>query len=284
MSQNWTSLYMPLTDSSAAANALRSLLAEQGYQSYDPFPGGTGTPPGQKETVRLFVAPVQDDWVRVLGQVDQALLPDLSRVLKTPVLHAWLDEEDGGMALYRDGERHDHPASFASYLRHETSVEKLQQAFAGKLKVSPVEPGGEPPVMVVGADSLPPELQQFAADQGVDPKKADKMAKRLTDQLFGRLSKQSGASREEQEQARSVLMGGGRDIWNSLHGQRLRAIAEQLKLPANWRLPTLETVRDSYQVHRLRQAKPRMPLIPPDQELLKAVPNALDYLPVYMGK
>jgi len=283
MTQTWTSLYVQLTDSAVAADALRSLLAERGYQPYDPFPGGTGTPPGQKETVRLFVAPAQDGWVRVLGEVDQSLLPDLSRALKTPVLYAWLDEQDGGMSLYQDGEQQDDPASFASYLRQDVSVEKLQQAFAGKLKVSPVE-STEPPVMVVGADALPPELQQFAADQGVDPKKADKLAKRLTDQLFGRLSKQSGASREEQEQARSVLMGGGRDIWNSLQGQRLRAIAEQLKLPANWRLPTLDTVRDAYHVHRLRQSKPRMPLMPGDQESLKAVPDALEYIPVYVGR
>lgn len=283
MSQIWTSLYVSLTDAAAVAAALQSLLTDKGYQPYDPFPGGAGTPLGQKETVRLFVAPPQDNWVRVLGQLDQDLLPDLSHSLKAPVLYAWLDEQDGGVVLYRDGQRHDDPDSFAAYLQQGTSVEKLQQAFAGKLKVSPVE-SGEPPVMVVGADALPPELQQFAADQGVDPKKADKLAKRLTDQLFGRMSKQSGASPEEQEQARSVLMGGGHDIWNSLPGQRLRAIAEQLKLPANWRLPTLETLRDSYQVHRLRQAKPRMPMIPPDQEALKAVPNALDYLPVYMGK
>jgi hypothetical protein len=32
----------------------------------------------------------------------------------------------------------------------------------------------------------------------------------------------------------------------------------------NWRLPALETVRDAYQLHRLRERNPRMPLMPGD--------------------
>ncbi len=66
--------------------------------------------------------------------------------------------------------------------------------------------------------------------------------------------------------------------------QRVRAIAGVLRLPDNWRLPTWETVRDAYQVHRLRARNPRMALMPGDKESMEAVPDALDYLPVYMGK
>ena len=39
-----------------------------------------------------------------------------------------------------------------------------------------------------------------------------------------------------------------------------------------------------FQVFRLRQRAPRMALMPGDQDTMDAVPNALDYTPVYMGR
>ena len=42
-------------------------------------------------------------------------------------------------------------------------------------------------------------------------------------------------------------------------------------------------MRDAYQVHRLRQRAPRLMLMPGDKETLDAVPDALDYTPVYLG-
>jgi len=138
-------------------------------------------------------------------------------------------------------------------------------------------------MMILGADALPPEVQQLADEHGVNPKHASKMAEQIGGKLFGRLAKQSGESKSDQEQARDVLMGGGRDVWNSLDGQKVRAMASVLKLPDNWRTPTWEEVRDAYQVARLRERSPRMMLMPGDKEAMKAVPDALDYIPVYMG-
>ena len=191
MNQTWHSLYLPLSESEKVADALRALLAAQGYQPYDPFPGGTGTPPGLRAMVRQLVAPAQEGWVRVLGQPQEAVLPDLSATLGTPALYGWLTGEEGGFTLFKDGLRHDGPAAFESYLRPEKSADLLRQAFAGTLPVPVVESGG-PPLAVLGADALPPELQQLAQDRGIDPKKADRLAKSLTEGLFGKLGKQFG--------------------------------------------------------------------------------------------
>lgn len=283
----WHQLYLPLDDSGAVAATLRARMEAHEYQSYDPFPGGTGTPSGMAQMVRLFVAPAQDGWVCVLGQPDDTLLPDLSTHAGVPVLYGWLTEEDGGFALFRDGVRRDDPAVLEPYLRTGQTLDMLRRAFEGKLAVPPVEGGrDQPPVIVAGADSLPPEIQQLAQEQGVDPKKANSILKRLSNSLFGRLARLAGddSPDTEQAQAREVFMGGGRDLWNSLHGQRVRAAAGVLRLPTNWREPAWETVRDAYQVHRLRQRSPRMALMPGDREMMDAVPDALAYTPVYMGR
>jgi hypothetical protein len=280
MNSIWYSLFLPKADPEEVADKLRAVLATRDYKPYDPFPGGTGTPPKLSETVRLFVAPSQDDWVRVLGQPVESLLDDFNERIAIPVIYGWLTDEDGGFALYQDGKRHRDPDDFKAYLRRDKSPDLLKRAWEGKIPV-PVLESEQPPVAVVNMADLPPDIQELAAEKNVDPKKANKLAERLSATLFGKLQ---GGSKEEQEQAKELIQGGGRDNWNSLNGQRVRAIAGLLDLPENWRLPALETVRDAYQLHRLREKNPRMPLMPGDTAVMKAIPDALDYRPVYMGR
>jgi hypothetical protein len=279
MSQNWYRLFVPLADTSLVAAALRSPLETQGYVPFDPFPGGAGTPPGLTAMVRLFVAPPQEGWVCVFGEYPVDLLPDFSRGVGVPVIYGWLTDENGGFALFRDGARSDDPAAFEAYLRPGQPPDILPRAFAGQIKVEALT-SDQPPVAVVGADALPPELQQLALDQGADPVKASKMFEKMSGKLFKRLG---GPSADEQKQAQAMFMG-GQDVWNSLNGQRVRAIASVLNLPSNWRVPSLQTLRDAYQVHRLRQRSPRLSLMPGDKEAMAAVPNALDYTLVYLGR
>jgi hypothetical protein len=276
MNRSWYSLYLPTSDAQPVAESLRGLLADQGFKPFDPFPGGSGTPPGLTNTVRQFAAPPQAGWLRLLGQPLEALLPDWSRALDVPILYAWLTEQSGGWAVFHAGSRDDKPAAFDPYLHPDHSVDDLRTAFVGKLKVGVV--ASESPAT---GGALPPELLNFAQQQGVDEKKAGKMFDRLSANVFGKLG---GGSEGEKDQARALMSGSGHDPWNSLDGQRVRAIAGVLRLPDNWRLPTWEAVRDAYQVHRLRARSPRMRLMPGDKESMDAVPDALDYLPIYMGK
>lgn len=278
MSQTWHGLFIPDADASAVAEALRALLVRRGCAPYDPFPGGTGTPPELSALIRLFVAPAQDGWVRVLGDLDAALLPDLAAALDRSLLAAWLGEDGGGFALVSaDGARHEDIAAFAPYLRAGATPSDLRRAFAGETRVAPLESDA------ASAD-LPPGLHDVAREQGVNPQQAGKLFERLSEGLFGKLAGQSGESDEEQARARAVIMGGGRDAWNSLHGQRVRAIAETLALPANWRLPSWDDVRDAYHAHRMRERYPRMMALPGDHESLAAVPDIAGYLPVFMGR
>jgi len=81
MSARWHALFVPLEDAAHVEAALRAALADLGYQPYDPFPGGSGTPPGLIALVRSFVAPPQEGWTRVLGELDDTALPTLSAAL-----------------------------------------------------------------------------------------------------------------------------------------------------------------------------------------------------------
>src|SRR3954465_10887872 len=98
MSETWHSLYLRADETQSIEAALIDSLLQHGYQRYDPFAGGTGTPPGLKTFVKHFVAPPTDGWVRILGEPDSSSLIDLST--GHPLLYAWIVGSDSGMEFY----------------------------------------------------------------------------------------------------------------------------------------------------------------------------------------
>ncbi|GIV81472.1 MAG: hypothetical protein KatS3mg051_0826 [Anaerolineae bacterium] len=278
MAPGWHSLYIADVSPEAVSAALISVLGKHGYTPYDPFPGGAGTPPGLTDLVRLFVAPPQEGWVRVLGALDRALCTELSAALDRPVLVAWLDESSGGLALATGDAFRETPDALVPYLRTGSALDDLRRAWAGEVRSDPLPDESQ------AEQGLPPALRDMAEQQGVDPRKAGSLFEQLSGRLFGGLAGQAGESSAEQEAARAVLMGGGRNPWNSLAGARVRAIASLLTLPANWREPDWDAVRDAYQAHRMRERYPRMTPLPGDRAALAAVPDAAAYRPVFMGR
>src|SRR5260221_2576821 len=131
----WHSLYLKSDQSATVALKLVPSLEQLGYRRYDPFPGGAGTPPGLTQYMRLFVAPQQDSWVRVLGSPDLACLPELSYI--APVLHLWLDETASGRAFFREGERDDE--ALVQFLAPGRSQHDLRQLEEGLMPVGLAE-------------------------------------------------------------------------------------------------------------------------------------------------
>ena len=81
------------------------------------------------------------------------------------------------------------------------------------------------------------------------------------------------------------MVSGSKKIdWNSAAGRELTAIMDGLTVPANWRDPDFDTLRDAYQVARRLRRTPSAQLMPDEQAAIKAVPNAIEYEAVYMGK
>lgn len=272
MSARWHALLIPLEDADRIETALREALAALGYEPYDPFPGGTGTPPGLVDLARCFVAPPDEGWTRVLGEVDPAALPALSAALEAPLIEGWLADDEGGFAVWRDGTRDTSADALAAFLREGRSRADLDGALRSA------------PAAQMGASALPPDIADLAEARGVNPRQADKLVRRLSGNLFGKLNRQAGGGEDDAQAQARVLLAGQMDVWASPAGQRVMAIAGVLALPPNWREPDLDAVRDAYQLRRLRARTPRLPLMPGDQQMLDAVPDALSYRPVYMGR
>ncbi len=271
MSETWHSLYLRADDAEAVAAALIDALRHHGYQPYDPFAGGNGTPPGLKTFVKHFVAPPTDGWLRVLGEPDPSSLIDL-RTGQT-ILYAWLTASDCGIEVYRDGATD--PGGLIDFLRSDKTLDDLVRAQRGAMPTSVDRP----------ASVLPDDMQPFAQAHNVNPEQANKMIERLTSRLFGKLDRNTGGEASAmQSQARALATGADRLDWNSPAAQRLKAMVNVLDLPSNWREPSFDTVREAYQAARMLRKNPGSQLFPDEQAALRALPDALEYVAVYVGK
>jgi hypothetical protein len=270
MPTTWHSLYLQNDDLPAVAAALVESLQSLGYQRYDPFPGGMGTPPGLKNFAKYFVAPAQDGWVRVLGQPEPDLLPNLSR--KFSLLYIWLTDAASGVEAYIDGERHDD--RLREFLRPGASLPDATNTYHDDTSTENNAAGL----------TLPDDVQQLAQDHNVNPDQANKLVSRLTSQLFGKLDRTSGGEASAMQDQARALVSGGAVNWNSAPARRLKAIMDALTVPANWRDPDFDRLRDAYQVARRLRRTPSAQLMPDEQASIKAIPNAIEYEAVYMGK
>ncbi len=253
----WCSLYLPYGADGAAealAAALKTALTTLGYQAYDPF----GLLPGKAypQAVRLFIQPPRGAWLRVIGEPDLALLAPLSRF--APVLWVELDGADARIDACADGQ----PAlPENAFPAHADCIRRarLQSAASGGAAL-----GG------VALDALPSDVQALA--EKVDLKQAGA--------LFARLSGSLAAKAGGDEAARDLLR---QPDWQSAGGAQIAAVMDCLGI-ANWREPDFVTLRDAYTLHLRRRRAPKATLYPGDAEALAAVPDALDYTPIYAGK
>jgi hypothetical protein len=271
MPETWHSLYLPAGDPPAITAALLDALHQLGYQRYDPFAGGTGTPPGLKTFVKHFIAPPVDGWARILGEPDLQAVIDLSK--GRMVLHAWLTDADGNVSLYQDGQARDE--ALTTLLRPGKTADDLRRAQAGTAPVA-ADPLNS---------TVPAEMQHLAHTHNVNPEQANQMIERITSRLFGKLDRASdGEASDMRARASALATGANRLNWNSAAGQRLKALAAVLGLPSNWREPDFEMVRAAYQAARYLRKSPNARLMPDEQEALKALPHAIQYEAVYAGK
>jgi hypothetical protein len=262
----WHQFYVQTGDMASVESILAVTLEAHGYRRYDPFPGGAGTLPGLKTFVKHFVAPPEAGWVRVLGNPDPETLPALVAALSAgrALLIAWLSDAEGELEAYRDGQS----ITLDSFLQPGKSMSHIP---------APPESGID--------EALPGELGQFARERNVNPNQASRIIGRLTAHLFGKMDRESGGEAGAlEDQARAMLSGGGQPDWNTSAGRRLRALASLLTLPASWRDPDFEAVREAYQAARMLRKNPRAQLMPGEREALKRVPNADAYAAVYAGK
>lgn len=252
MSEVWSSLYARSDDAAAFSAALAQAATGAGYTPFNPFSGAPGR--SYPKAVRLFVGPARGGWVRALGEFDPALLASAS--VAAPLLWATLVGSQSHVEAWANGAPNRVEAIFGIT---PPSGDDLPAVAAVK-----------PPESVVFA-ALPADVQAMNANP--------KQAQAMLDKLSGGLLRKAGG---DQAAALAALQGNPPD-WNSRDGRSLAALLAALAIP-EWGTPDFVPLRDAYQILIRRQRRPNAPLYAGDQEAMNAVPNALDYLPVYAGK
>jgi hypothetical protein len=268
MASSFHSLYLPSANRETVIATLQESLSALGYTAFDPF----ALLPGKSyaQAVRLFVAPVAEGWLRIIGESDENLLPILSQ--QSLCLSISLSGADADIALYADGADLEDPdapiTALTPYLRTRYSADELRSILTENTANLSLHTDESLPL-----DALSGDLQSLAGQ--VDMKQANSMFARLS----GELMKKTGGDKNEA----ADLLKSGAD-WDSAGGKRIRALMACLTVPDNWRVPDFVNLRDAYQLHIRRQRLPNARLYPGDAETMTQVPNALDFTPVYAGR
>lgn len=267
MTKLWHNLYLPTDNTQPIITTLNDTLTAQGYTLYDPF--GTLIGKSYQESVRLFVTPSQQQWTRILGTPTTALLSPLSNIAPCLSL-AMTSSTDVEITVYEAGEPVDTHTALIPYLRDGYSADDLTQVLQGTFSVTK----GANKADDFPMDILPDDLQQRA--QKLNPKHIN----RMFGKLMKRVNKRVG--NKDADSARALLQSGVE--WETASGQRIHALMHLLTLNDLGNTPDFVTLRDAYQLHQRRANKPNAILYPGDEDAMNAVPNALDYTPVYAGK
>lgn len=272
MNAAWAYLFWPSEETAAAvADRLRAALPSAGYTPFDPF--NLLPAPAYSQAVRLFVAPAAGGWVRAFGEA--SLTDALALGGPGQCLYVALSHDSYELHVVQDGTPSSAIAALSPHLRPERSAETWAEAFSAPL--NPDLANSAVPSAGLPFDQMPPEIQALA--DRVDTRQAQK----LFDRLSGDLLRRAGAGADA-DAAHTLLLGQTAPDWDSPGGQKIIRLLDMLTIPPGWREPSFEVLRTAYPLHRRRQRLANARLYPGDAEAMAAVPNALDYLPVYGGR
>ncbi|RMG82114.1 MAG: hypothetical protein D6712_15155 [Chloroflexi bacterium] len=262
--KRWSNLFLFSAERDAIIATLQTALQELGYTLYNPFGGMPGL--AYPQTVKLFVSPPEGDIIRIIGEPINELLPPLSQCGLCLMLS--FDEESASIMLYQHGQETSLQA-LAPYLREGKTLADVEAA----LNNTPIVDDEHEHLSDVPLTALPEDMQTLA--QGVNPQEADKLFQRFAGKLL---------RNDEERAAAQALLKPQSPNWNSVGGRQAMAIMSCLPVSSNWHQPDFITLRDAYQLHARRQRRPQAKLLPGDAEAMAAVPNALEYVPIYGGK
>jgi hypothetical protein len=273
MTFTWHNLYLYCDEkdcAAAVAKTLRASLVASGYELYDPF----GPMPGKAylNRVPMFITPCIDSWIRVLSDtaIDVSLASSLSHL--GLCLSLQLAGDAASVEIYSNGTMADPLIALAPHLNTACTIDDLHHAlndeFRHSLESRPTVSGAVP------LNVLPDDVKALADD----------LSLKQVDIFFNRIMSKVGARVAGNPRAARELLTQVRPDWDSPGGQRIRALMKCLTIPdPYWHEPDFVTLRDAYQLHSRRKRNPDALLYPGDDNALNAVPDALDYMPIYGG-
>jgi hypothetical protein len=245
------------------ATALANIITDMGYGIYDPFTIMQYKVYRQK--VKFFVGMTTDGWVRAIGEFPLDVSAQLS--MDGLVLHLHLTDETADAHVFVKGR----PQPFSAlqpHLRAGVTVAHLHDAILR---------GGQTPsrqTEAIPMNVLPEEIQAMA--KGVNSNQVN----RLFNKMMGQVNRVMG---DKGDSAKELLSASVPD-WTHGQGGNIRTFMSCLTIPQNWHTPDFITLRDAYMAHQRIEKNPSAQRLPSDTEAMKAVPDALSYIPIYGGK
>jgi hypothetical protein len=265
---DWHLFLAEHSDAEHVAETLEAVYKRAGYGRFDPFPGGSPTPPAYKTFARHFVGEPQAGWIQIFGLPHPTLTDALIAALSAgnALLRLSLSAENWAVSAHLS----DADDNLLHYARTGVTATMLTQA-------------GQTQAGSAGKSSgLHPEVDQMMREAKVNPLLARGLIHQMTGQVMKQLEGDLQAG--EKQAAQQMLSGPARPNWESAAGRRLLAVAALLNLPPNWREPDFDTLRDAYQVARRLAKTPSARLAANEQAALARLPNAIQYRAVYMGR
>ncbi len=266
-------LLFPNSHPSDLQSRLKTSLQAAGYTFYDPFAGGTGTPVGLQQRVRCFIGALEGGWARMIFAPNEIWPDDTTREIlagMSVIKAAYTASDQFEIGTVSDG-----MAGLTAFLRPGMTEADLQQAAV--VTASAVQ------ATDAALTDLPPELQKYAQEQGVDAGQMDKLMQKMSKGVF----KKMGNEQDAQKQAKAAMAGVAKQPeveWNSPAGQALQRVMACLRVPEKWMQPDWKTLTGAYQAARQLQRDPKALMLPGDKQAMAALPNALEFIALYMGK
>lgn len=263
---HWQNLYLWSEQPQLTIEAIQHYLNEQSYTLYNPF----GRFPGMAYpvTLKTFVSPAQSSCIRILfeGNELDTLAAHLSQI--ADCLAIALDGRMAFLHFFRAGELIDLMTGLPDYTKPNASnyLEAVLKADSHNLPTLHQGKIGDVPL-----DALPDDVQQMAKQ--LNAKQVNKLFQKISKKLMKSVG---------QHDPRTLMQ--TQSDWDSQGGQYIRALMACLSIPDNWREPDFATLRTVYALQSRQQYDSSTPLFPGDEAALIAVPNALDYVPIYGGK
>ena len=270
MTKRWQSLYLYSANTPHIVSALSESLVTLGYTPYNPF--GGALPPVYVKTAKTFIAPPQQGWTRILSEdtLDAALLLHLSQI--DAVLYTQLNDTDCEIVTAKNGEKTDPQVALTPLLHESVTESMLVNALSGKISLQSTSQTKQDDAIPL--DVLQDDMRTMA--NNLNNKHIGKMFNKLMKGVGRRVAGDSDA-------ALDLLRSGSVD-WTGAGGRQIQALMNCLTIPDTyWRVPDFVTLRDAYQLHQRKQKNPKAMLYPGDAEAMQAVPDALNYTPVYGG-
>lgn len=267
----WNSLFC-LIDK--PVDALQQTLISLDYNLYNAFDLIPGK--AYPDTFKTFIAPDSGRWTHILVDNTTAIddLEWLAESLSKHgiVLLAHLDNSEATLKLYDEGAEIDLESGLLHHALDGKKAHPLSLALEGRLALPIIEPEADEQSQILAIDDLPDDMRQLA--QGLKPSGTQNLFQKLTRNLMG------GGDAERAQQ----LLHADKLDWNSEGGMIIRGVLPCVIAGDSWLSPDFVTVREAYQRHVRKQRRPNAKLYPGDQQMMDAVPNALDYTPVYGGQ